>query len=227
MPAKLSIVIPTLNAQDGLARSLPPLSEGLTTGLIRDLVISDGGSTDATLQIAQAAGAKMLEGDPSRGGQLRRGAEAADGAWLFFLHADTVLPPGWTDAVATHMNTNMTTGRPAWCPMRFDHGGLPARWVAGWANLRARVFALPYGDQTLLISREDYGRVGGFPDQPLMEDVAMARLLGRRLMPLPITVTTSAEKYLRDGWLRRGLRNLSLLLQYLGGAEPEALAKKY
>ncbi|MEL7398891.1 MAG: glycosyltransferase, partial [Pseudomonadota bacterium] len=85
MPAKLSIVVPTLNAQDGLARSLPPLSEGLTTGLIRDLVISDGGSTDATLQIAEAAGARTLQGVASRGGQLRRGAEAADGEWLFFL----------------------------------------------------------------------------------------------------------------------------------------------
>lgn len=223
MPAKLSIVVPTLNAQDGLARSLPPLSEGLTTGLIRDLVISDGGSTDATLQIAEAAGAKTLQGVASRGAQLRRGAEVADGEWLFFLHADTVLPPGWADAVATHM----TTGRPAWCPLRFDHGGLPARAVAGWANLRARAFALPYGDQGLLISRDEYARVGGFQDQPLMEDVALVRLLGRRLMPLPITVMTSAEKYLRDGWLRRGGRNLSLLTRYLSGADPETLAKKY
>ncbi|MEO1284480.1 MAG: glycosyltransferase [Pseudomonadota bacterium] len=223
MPAKLSIVVPTLNAQDGLARSLPPLSEGLTTGLIRDLVISDGGSTDATLQIAEAAGARTLQGVASRGGQLRRGAEAADGEWLFFLHADTVLPPGWADAVAMQM----TTGRPAWCPLRFDHGGLPARCVAGWANLRARAFALPYGDQGLLISRDEYAHVGGFRDQPLMEDVAMVRLLGRRLMPLPFTVTTSAEKYLRDGWLRRGGRNLGLLARYLGGADPETLAKKY
>lgn len=223
MPATLSIVIPTLNAQDGLARSLPVLAEGLTAGLIRDLVISDGGSEDATLRIADAAGAKIVTGPASRGGQLRRGAEAADGAWLFFLHADTVLPAGWTDAVGAHLRQD----RPGWCPMRFDHGGLPARLVAGWANLRARAFALPYGDQGLLISREAYTRAGGFPDQPLMEDVAMARGLGRRLMPLPLTVTTSAEKYLRDGWVRRGSANLRLLLRYLAGADPERLARRY
>ncbi|MEO0750364.1 MAG: TIGR04283 family arsenosugar biosynthesis glycosyltransferase [Pseudomonadota bacterium] len=223
MPATLSIIIPTLNAQDGLARSLPVLAEGLTAGLIRDLVISDGGSEDATLRIADAAGAKIVTGPASRGGQLRRGAEAADGAWFLFLHADTVLPLGWTDVVGAHLSSD----RPAWCPMRFDHGGLPARLVAGWANLRARAFALPYGDQGLLISRDVYTRASGFPDQPLMEDVAMARALGRRLMPLPLTVTTSAQKYLRDGWMRRGWRNLSLLARYLCGADPEELAGKY
>lgn len=223
MPAKLSIVIPTLNAQEGLARSLPALGEGLTTGLIRDLVISDGGSKDASLQIAEAAGAKIATGVPSRGGQLRRGAEMADGEWLFFLHADTMLPPGWADDVAAHLSTK----RPAWCPMRFDHGGLPARCVAGWANLRARLLALPYGDQTLLIPRALYEEVGGYPDQSLMEDVALSRVLGRRLMPLPFTVTTSAEKFIRDGWLRRGARNLSLLTRYLAGADPERLAGKY
>ncbi|MEL7254929.1 MAG: TIGR04283 family arsenosugar biosynthesis glycosyltransferase [Pseudomonadota bacterium] len=223
MAAKLSIVIPTLNAQTGLERSLPALGEGLTAGLIRDLVISDGGSSDGTLQIAEAAGARLVTGPASRGGQLRLGAEAATGEWLFFLHADTVLPPGWTDAVFAHLGTD----RPAWCPMRFDHGGLPARFVAGWANLRARVFALPYGDQGLLISQQEYARVGGYTDQPLMEDVAMARALGRRLMPLPVTVTTSAERYLRDGWLRRGGRNLGLLARYLAGADPDRLAGKY
>lgn len=223
MPAKLSIVMPTLDAEKGLERSLPALAEGLTTGLIRDLVISDGGSHDASLQIAEAAGARVVTGPASRGGQLKRGAEAAGGEWLFFLHADTVLPSGWADAVAAHLGS----GRPAWCPMRFDHGGVPARLVAGWANLRARVFALPYGDQGLLISRDEYERIGGFADQPLMEDVAMARALGRRLMPLPVTVVTSAEKYLRDGWLRRGARNLGLLMRYLIGADPERLAGKY
>jgi rSAM/selenodomain-associated transferase 2 len=223
MPAQLSVVIPTLNAADGLARSLPPLADGLTAGLIREVVFSDGGSQDATLEIADAAGAVVVQGHPSRGAQLRRGAEASQGQWILFLHADTVLPPGWADDVKAHL----TKDRPAWCPLRFDDGGLAARVVAAWANLRARVFALPYGDQCLLISRAEYDQVGGFADVPLMEDVAMSRRLGRRLMPLPFTVTTSAEKYLRDGWLRRGSRNLSLLVRYLCGADPRKLAAKY
>src|SRR6056297_428884 len=223
MRAKLSVVMPTLNATQGLARSLPALAEGLDAGLIRELIISDGGSTDPTLTIADEAGALVVSGPASRGGQLRRGADAATGEWLLFLHADTVLPPGWAEMV----QDQISTGRPAYFRMRFDAAGLAPSLIAGWANLRARRFHLPYGDQGLLISRAEYDAVGGFRDIPLMEDVAMARALGARLQGLPGYVTTSADRYRRDGWMRRGARNLSLLLRYLMGADPERLARRY
>lgn len=223
MRAKLSVVIPTLNAADGLELSLPALAEGLGLGLIRELVISDGGSTDATLAIAEAAGAEVVQGPASRGGQLRRGAAAAKGEWLLFLHADTVLPTGWADCVIGHL----PGGRPAFFRLRFDTSSVPARIVAAWANMRARWFGLPYGDQALLVSRDAYDRSGGYPDIPLMEDVALVRRLEGRLVCLPLEVTTSAQKYRRDGWFRRGARNLSLLLRYLLGADPERLARRY
>ena len=223
MRAKLSIIFPTLNAADGLARSLPALAEGLEAGVIRELVISDGGSQDATRAIADEAGALLVEGDASRGGQLRRGARAASGEWLLFLHADTVLPPDWPAIV----KAQMATGRPGYFRLRFDAKGIAPVLVAAWANLRARLFHLPYGDQGLLISRQDYDTVGGYRDIPLMEDVAMARALGRRLCVMPGTVITSAARYQRDGWLRRGARNLGLLLRYLAGADPARLARRY
>ena len=127
MRAKLSVVIPTLNAQAGLETCLPALAEGLQAGLIRELVISDGGSSDATMTIAAAAGAVVVTGAPSRGGQLRRGAEAAAGDWLLFLHADTVLPPGWSETVIAHL----PDGRPAHFRLQFDASGLAAALVAG------------------------------------------------------------------------------------------------
>lgn len=223
MRAKLSVVMVTLNAQAGLAFSLPALTEGLQAGLIRELVVSDGGSTDDTLQIADAAGAVLLQGAPSRGGQLRRGAAAAQGEWLLFLHADTVLPERWADLVLRHI----ASGRPAHFRLQFDEDGVAPSLVAAWANVRSRLFKLPYGDQALLISKADYDAVGGYPDIPLMEDVAMARKLRRRLKTLPLAVTTSAAKYRRDGWLRRGQRNLFLLLRYFAGADPDRLAKRY
>ncbi|MFD1159225.1 TIGR04283 family arsenosugar biosynthesis glycosyltransferase [Roseovarius aestuarii] len=223
MRAKLSVVIPTLNAADALPTALASLMEGVEAGLIRELVISDGGSTDATLKIACEAGARVIEGAPSRGGQLRRGAEAAKGAWLLFLHADTQLPAGWAECIAKQIEL----GSPAYFRLKFDIRGVSPSLVAGWANLRSRAFGLPYGDQGLLVSRADYDAIGGYRDMPLMEDVALASALKGRLHMLPLSVTTSAARYQRDGWLRRGGRNLSLLLRYLGGADPARLARRY
>ncbi|MEM6578979.1 MAG: TIGR04283 family arsenosugar biosynthesis glycosyltransferase [Pseudomonadota bacterium] len=223
MPARLSVVMPTLMAQADLQRSLPALTEGLQSGLVRELIISDGGSTDATLEIAEAAGARIATGPPSRGGQLRRGADLAQGEWLLFLHADCVLPEGWPDAVAGHL----VHGGAAAFRLGFDAQGLAPALVALWANLRSRVLGLPYGDQALLLSRAQYDAAGGYADIPLMEDVAMARALRGKITLLPLAVRTSSEKYRRDGWCRRGSANLFRLTRFLLGADPEKLAKRY
>lgn len=223
MRAQISVVIPTLNAGDALGECLRALMEGLEQGVIRELIVSDGGSTDTTCATAQAWGAKVLEGTASRGGQLRRGAVVAQGDWLLFLHVDTVLSTGWTKAVKAHLAKPKQAG---WFHLAFAGGGIAARIVAGWANLRSRL-GLPYGDQGLLIHRDLYAQVGGFPDQPLMEDVALARALRGRLMPLPAIAVTCAEKYRTQGWLRRGSLNLWTLIRYCVGASPERLARSY
>ncbi len=223
MRAELSVVIPTLDAEAGLPACLSGLMEGVEAGLIRELVITDGGSTDATLTIAEEVGAQVVTGPASRGGQLRRGVAATQGAWVLVIHADSVLPAGWAEAVAVQIST----GKPAYFRLRFDVTGLAPQAVALWANLRARWLGLPYGDQGLLVARADYDAVGGYRDIPLMEDVVLARALRGRLTRLPMAITTSAAKYQRDGWVRRGARNLTLLLRFLLGADPERLARRY
>ena len=222
MRAPISVIIPTLEAGAALPFCLAALVEGLEAGLIREVIVSDGGSGDASCAVARAWGAEVVTGAASRGGQLRRGCAAAAGDWLLVLHADTVLAPGWSRVAAAHLGR----GEAGWFRLAFDDGGLPGRLVAGWANLRSRA-GLPYGDQGLLLPRALYDAVGGYPDQPLMEDVALAWALRGRLRGLGAVAVTSAEKYRAQGWLRRGARNLWTLARYGAGASPEGLARRY
>ncbi|MFV0515061.1 MAG: TIGR04283 family arsenosugar biosynthesis glycosyltransferase [Jhaorihella sp.] len=225
MPAEISVVIPTLQAAAGLPGCLASLVEGLGGGLIREVIVSDGGSRDETAAIAQAAGAVVVIGAASRGGQLRRGCAVARGRWLLILHADTVLSPGWAQVVGDHV-ADPQSG-PAHFRLSFRAVGFRPRLVAGWANLRAALFGLPFGDQGLLLRREDYDGAGGYPDQPLMEDVALVRALQRRIVALPVRAATSADRYDRDGWLRRGARNLWTQARYFAGTDPETLFRSY
>lgn len=224
MPAPITIVIPTLNAGPDLPACLAALAEGLPAGLIREVIVSDGGSQDATCAIADAAGARVITGAASRGGQLRRGCAQAQGDWLLVLHADTALDPGWTRIVARHI---AGSGQGAHFRLAFGVSGLRPRLVAGWANLRASLFGLPYGDQGLLLRRSAYLAAGGYPDQPLMEDVALVRALPGRTVMLPVRAVTGAQRYQRAGWFRRGARNLWTLARYFAGADPEHLARSY
>ncbi len=230
MSAPVSVVIPTLEAADRIGPCLGALGEAVMEGVIHEVIVADGGSADAIAEVAEAVGARLVITPRGRGKQLAAGARAARGDWLLFLHADTVLAPGWAAAVLAHVRTRPE--RAGYFALRFDtQGNAPspaARIVAGWANLRAALFALPYGDQGLLISRALYDQAGGYPPIPLMEDVALVRRIGRRrLARLDAAAVTSASRYGADGWLRRGWRNLTTLALYFLGVAPERLARRY
>ncbi|MEM7471262.1 MAG: TIGR04283 family arsenosugar biosynthesis glycosyltransferase [Pseudomonadota bacterium] len=224
MQANLSIIIPSLNAGGALPAMLDTLLPGVAAGIVREVVLSDGNSADATLQIADDAGCEIVTGAPGRGGQLARGAHVARAEWLLFLHADTHLPTHWVGAVSQHIQSSEDA---AVFQLSFRARGIMPGLVAGWANLRTVWFGLPYGDQGLLISRALYDQVGGFEPLPLMEDVAMARRLRGRIKLLPEAVSTDAVRYQKSGWLRRGTRNLWTLARYLGGADPTKLGRAY
>ena len=222
----ISVVIPTLNAAAHLTRALAPLVPAAAEGLVRELIVSDGGSTDASLDIADAAGARIVEGPPGRGRQLIAGAAMARAEWLLFLHADTALEEGWSREAAHFMQAS--TDRAAAFRFAFDDDTGAARRAAWWVGLRCHVLALPYGDQGLLISRKLYDSIGGYRDMPLMEDVDIVRRIGRaRLSVLRTRAVTSAEKHRRDGYGRRAWRNLVLVARYMAGADPAILAREY
>lgn len=220
----LSLILPTLNAApmlEAALRALPP-------GLADDLIVSDGGSRDGTPAIARALGARVVTGAAGRGGQLARGAVAAAGDWLLFLHADTRLGPGADQAIRAHMADPGQQGRAAVLRLRLDDPAWPARIVEHGVALRVALLALPYGDQGLLIARALYDRIGGFADLPLMEDVDMVRRLGRRrLRQLDAAAITSAARYRRDGYLRRIARNLGCLALYGCGVAPARIKAIY
>lgn len=215
---RVSIIIPTLDAAEALHSSLPPLAEFAALDLIREVIVADGGSADETPAIAEAAGARFVQAEKGRGMQLAAGADAARGDWLLFLHADTVLQPGWDRAVRDFIGEDDNLRRAGYFRFALDDGRLGARRIQWLANLRARVLGLPYGDQGLLISRGFYRQLGGFRPLALMEDVDLARRIGRgRLRMLAAVAVTSAERYRRDGfWLRPMHNQFCLFLWFIG-----------
>ena len=224
----LSIVIPALDAAGRVPATLAALDEGRRAELVREVILADGGSCDDTARLAEQAGARALEGFSGRGRQLAAGADAAQGDWLLFLHADTVLGPGWAGAVRAFMDDAGSAKRAAVFRLALDDPDPRARRIERLARWRGRVLGLPYGDQGLLISRALYDSVGGFRPLPLMEDVDLVRRIGRgRLAVLDAEAVTSAARYRADGWWLRPIRNLTLVGLFFLGAPPALLRRLY
>jgi rSAM/selenodomain-associated transferase 2 len=219
---RLSVVIPALNAADGLAATLAALDPA------DEIIVVDGGSRDGTVALARTLGARVVETAPGRGGQLAAGAAVATADWLLFLHADTVLSRGWCDVVARHQASPDGVERAACFHFALDDASPQARRLEGWVAWRVAALALPYGDQGLLIHRVLYDRVGGYRPLPLMEDVDLVRRLGRRrLTVLDARAVTSARRWRQDGWLRRSARNLLCLSLFYAGVPAERIARLY
>ncbi|MFN3213927.1 MAG: TIGR04283 family arsenosugar biosynthesis glycosyltransferase [Henriciella sp.] len=227
MPAPLSIIIPALDAEAVLPLCLSALMPGLEAGLIREVILVDGGSEDQTRRLAEGAGAKVTSApQKGRAAQMRHGVETARGDWLLFLHADTALSRDWAERAKAHMSERIDKAAAFTLAYRSDHP--MAKRVARRANWRARALGLPYGDQGLLISRKLYQEIGGYPETTFMEDVQIIRAIGKkRLSILSAEARTDASKYERDGWRTRSWRNVYLVARYWLGANPEKLAKLY
>ncbi len=217
----ISVIIPTLNAERTLPETLSALVPAAIDGIVREVIVVDGGSLDQTRNIADHAGAHVLETGRGRGRQLAHGATLAKFPWLLFLHADTVLQENWTRPAIEFIRSVDLGERPtsaAAFRFKLDDKGIAPRTLEARVNGRCAVMRLPYGDQGLLIPRRLFNEIGGYNPLPIMEDVDIVRRLGRkRIAIIHANAVTSAERYRRDGYLIRTLRNQSCLALYRAG----------
>jgi rSAM/selenodomain-associated transferase 2 len=221
----IGVVIPALDEERSLPGLLDDLRE-LSVLVPLDIVVADGGSTDGTRAIAAAAGVRAILAPRGRARQLNAGVGAVHGEWLLFLHADVRLGPEARRALRAAVQP--TSGIRA-AVFRFAIE-LPPFWkhfIELGQRAREALWGLPYGDQGLLVRRELFDAVGGYPDIPLMEDVAIIRRLRRHtaVRRLPAALPTSGRRYVRDGVVRTWLRHTVLITLYHAGVSPHRLAR--
>ncbi|MBV6633921.1 MAG: TIGR04283 family arsenosugar biosynthesis glycosyltransferase [Alphaproteobacteria bacterium] len=224
--SQVTILIPTLNAAKQLPRLLDDLSRELPG---QPVMVVDGGSSDGTQALCEGR-ATLTTSAAGRGIQLKVGAKDISTDWTLVLHADSHLPAGFGAAVIEH--TEAHQGQAGVAKLRFDAKGWRPALVAAGANWRTKWFGLPYGDQGLLIEMSLYHASGGFQPALLMEDVMLINALkekaGRRVIrQLPTEIMTSADRYQRDGYARRVLRNLRCLFDHWRGVPVERIANRY
>lgn len=223
----LSIIIPTLNAERDLPATFASLMPGLIDSMIKEVIITDGGSTDNTAEIASETGAEFITApETGRGPQLAAGAARAKSDWLLFLHADTELEPGWHDEIRSFINEGQSAQSAAFTFALKDKGLKPAL-LQKLVAMRCRLFALPYGDQGLLISNKAYKAAGGYAALPIMEDVDFIRRLSPRPRLLKSRAFTSASRYQKSGYIARSMRNLYCLASYYRGVPAEKIRAVY
>lgn len=220
----LSIIIPTLNEADGIADVLESLATLRERGA--EVIVADGGSDDATIEIAAPLADRVIDAPRGRALQMNAGAAAASGDTLLFLHADTRLPDDADRLIASALAAGVAWGR---FDVRIEGVHPMLAVIASMMNLRSRITGIATGDQAIFMRRRTFDAAGGFPEQPLMEDIAMSSAL-RRLSPpacLRERARTSGRRWEKNGVLRTIVLMWSLRLRYFLGADPAALALIY
>lgn len=222
------VIVPTLDEEETLTGTLAALRRHLGPDDL--VVVTDGGSTDGTADVARRHDAVWRSAAPGRGQQLRAGADeaVARGARiLVFLHADTELPEGFREAILETLCAGAVGGgflvRFSEAPPLLRHLG--ARWI----NARTRLLRIPLGDQAQFARADAYLRCGGHPPWPILEDIGLLRRLRRRgpIRVVPLRVTTAARRFRRQGMVRTVVLNWAIWTSFALGVSPQRLARFY
>ncbi len=217
---RLSVIIPALNEEAAVAGAV----DSALAVPDAEVIVVDGGSRDRTPEVAASRGALVLSGRKGRAAQMNAGAGRASGEVLVFLHADTVLPKGYDQAVARTLDRPGTVAGAF--RLAIEGGSRSLRFIESLAHWRSTALGMPYGDQALFLTAEVFRRVGGFPELPIMEDLELTR----RLKPLgririaPELVVTSGRRWHEGGAWKTTLLNQLCLAGYLAGVPAARVA---
>lgn len=221
MAPRVSVIVPVLADSAAVARLLGQIPADPRV----EVILVDGGADPALPPLADRADVRLIHSARGRGVQMNAGAAGARGEWLLFLHADSTLPARWLEALLAAPPD--TAG--GWFRFSLDDPSWQARMIERGVRWRVRLLRLPYGDQGLFVRRAAFARLGGYRPVPLMEDVEFVRRLvaAGPVLELPLPLGTSARRWREDGWARRSVRNVALLVLYFAGVPPARLATWY
>lgn len=216
----VSVIIPALNEAERIGAAVDAVRRARPA----EVIVVDGGSTDATARIARKAGATVLVGPSGRGAQQRLGAEHAGSEALLFLHADTKLPANYPDVVAEILSRAGVAGGAF--RFKLDQSGLGFGWIERLVDWRCRLFGLPYGDQAIFVRADVLRRIGGYPALPIMEDYELVLRLKQvgRIEVAQAEAVTSARRWRRLGVLNAAVTNMGCLAAYKLGVSAETIA---
>ena len=220
----VSIVIPTLNEEDHIAKALSNLLED---PVHKEIIVVDGGSEDLTAEIVKGFPEIRFVNAPQKGRafQMNHGAQLASGNILFFMHADCLLPKGGLSKIVACMQDPQVQGGSFYLQFLEQH-----RILSFYSRVsRFNHWLLTYGDQGLFMSCELFRCMGGFKPQPIMEDLDMQRRLRKqgKFVKIDAPMVTSARRFLKHGVVKQQLKNALLVLLYVLGCSPDFLAKRY
>ena len=220
---KISIIIPVLNE----AKTIDQVLVRLLNIQNVEVIVVDGGSKDETIATAQSLGVKVICTAAGKASQMNAGAAVATGDILVFLHADTLLPPGF-DILIRHalQDTEIVAGA---FELRIDAQLPGLRFIEKMVNRRSHFFSMPYGDQSIFLKATTFEQIGGFPNLPIMEDFEIMRYLKRRgkIVTLSASVLTSGRRWQKLGVVKTTLINQVVIVAYLLRVSPDLIVRWY
>jgi rSAM/selenodomain-associated transferase 2/rSAM/selenodomain-associated transferase 1 len=217
----ITIIIPTLNEEEGIGELLDSLQDQDV-----EVIVADGGSTDRTVEICRQKGVKIVKSPVGRAVQMNAGADQATGNILLFLHADTTLPNDWTYRVRDAIYRGAVAGA---FLFGTDREGPAMNFIENGAHFRAIRLGIVFGDQAVFSTSTAFNLAGRYPEQAIMEDYELWKGLGKvgKRTIIPLQVTTSARKWTEGGVWRTTLVNMVVTWLYILGVGPERLARLY